>query len=417
MRKVPIILLFVILFANIAVAQTIKVNPDGVNVNTSGATTVFLTFGSVANFRAAEATWCGELIPAAPDIGFKCNPATIFGALPGRFDQSRSSGNAGFTDIMSIPPSVSRRAYQAAQDGAVSSFFYVRRFVNASGGPDEFVPVTCRLSGGGARTPFALTDVKVSFAGTTAENPIVFVKQGERPPQIKAEIAYNGTGRLRGRWEVALPGEELPDEDDLLTEASLPIEQRGLQRRYRQLSRFNLFLPPSGKYTLAGPEVARLPVTIEGPYLVLLRIEASDDKEGDSNLVVVGAGPGVVHSGAVAGFPMPVLRYFVGSGQPATVDSLRLLLPAENAQIPVAQTVEFSWTEIASAAVYQLEVADEAGQVVLAAMLQPATLSYRAPSFLREKAANAGLQWRVIAIDQSGAKTAETPWRRLRFTN
>jgi hypothetical protein len=222
---------------------------------------------------------------------------------------------------------------------------------------------------------------------------------------------------LRGRWEVALPGEELPDEDDLLTEASLPIEQRGLQRRYRQLSRFNLFLPPSGKYTLAGPEVARLPVTIEGPYLVLLRIEASDDKEGDSNLVVVGAGPGVVHSGAVAGFPMPVLRYFVGSGQPATVDSLRLLLPAENAQIPVAQTVEFSWTEIASAAVYQLEVADEAGQVVLAAMLQPATLSYRAPSFLREKAANAGLQWRVIAIDQSGAKTAETPWRRLRFTN
>jgi hypothetical protein len=50
-------------------------------------------------------------------------------------------------------------------------------------------------------------------------------------------------------------------------------------------------------------------------------------------------------------------------------------------------------------------------------MLQPATLSYRAPSFLREKAANAGLQWRVLAIDQSGAKTTETPWRRLRFTN
>jgi hypothetical protein len=158
-------------------------------------------------------------------------------------------------------------------------------------------------------------------------------------------------------------------------------------------------------------------VTIEGPYLVLLRIEASDDKEGDSNLAVVGAGPGVVHSGAVAGFPMPVLRYFVGGGQPANTNSLRLLLPAENAQIPAAQTIEFSWTEIASAALYQLEVADEAGQVVLAAMLQPATLSYRAPSFLREKAANAGLQWRVIAIDQSGAKTADTPWRRLQFTN
>lgn len=418
MRKLAASFCFILLFAPGVMAQTIKVNPDGVNVNTSGATTVFLTFGPVASFRAAEATWCGELITAAPDIGFKCNPATIFGSLPGRFDQSRSSGAAGFTDIMSIPPSVSRRAYQAAQAGAVSSFFYVRRFVNTSGGPDEFVPVTCRLSGGGARTPFALTEVKVSFAGTTTENPIVFVKQGERPPQIKAEIAYNGTGRLRGRWEVALPGEELPDEDDLLTEASLPIEQRGLQRRYTQLSRFNLFLPPSGKYTLAGPEVARLPVTIEGPYLILLRIEASDDKEGDSNLGVVGAGPGVVHSGAVAGFPMPVLRYFVGSGTgaPANAGSLSQTLPAENATLPAGHNVDFTWTALANAALYQLEITDEAGNAILSALLQPPVTSYRAPSWLREKAAGAPLQWRVIALDQSGNKNGETTWRRLRLT-
>ena len=141
------------------------------------------------------------MIPAAPDIGFKCNPATIFGCLPARSDFSARSGNQGFTDIMSIPASVSRRAYQAAQDGAASSFFYVRRFINPSGGPDEFVPVTCRMSGGGARTPFALTDVKLSFE---SDKPILLVKPGERIPRVKAEISYNGTGRLNA-WEIVSP--------------------------------------------------------------------------------------------------------------------------------------------------------------------------------------------------------------------
>ncbi|MCI0391479.1 MAG: hypothetical protein MOB07_22280 [Acidobacteria bacterium] len=408
-------LFFIFLFAPGVIAQTIKVNPNGVNVNVNGATTVFLTFGPVGNFRPAEGTWCGELIPATPDNGFRCNPATIFGSLPGRFDLSKSSGNLGFTDIMSIPPSVARRDYQAAQDGATSSFFYVRRFINAAGGPDEYVPVTCRLSGGGARTPFDLTDVRVSFDTQTPDNAIVLVVPGQKPPAIKAEITYNGTGRLRGRWEVILPGEQLPEEFDLLTEASLPIEQRGQQRRYTQLSRFNHFLPPAGRYTLAGPDVSRLPTTLDGPYLVLLRIEATDDKEADSNLLSLGVGPGVVHSGAVAGFPIPVLRYFVGSGQPGGNLALRLLTPAENERAMVGQPTEFSWTRMDGAALYQLEIADQAGQPIVSALLQPLTLNYRAPSWLRDTAPGAGLQWRISALDQTGAKIAETPWRNLQM--
>jgi hypothetical protein len=241
------------------------------------------------------------------------------------------------------------------------------------------------------------------------------VKAGEKPSPIKAEIAYNGTGRLRGRWEVVLPGEQLPEEQDLLTEASLPIEQRSMQRRYTQLGRFNVFLPPSGKYTLAGPDVSRLPVTIEGPYLLLLRIETTDDKEGDSNLAALGVGPGIVHGGAVAGFPMPVLRYFVGSGQPARANSLRLLLPSVNSTIAAGQVIDFSWTEVAGVTLYQLEIADEAGQVILAAALQAGTPSYRAPPWLREKTAGAELQWRVAALDQNGIKLEESLWQKLQL--
>jgi len=415
--------IFLFLSAPAVIAQTIRVNPTGVNVNTSGATTVFLTFGPVRNFRPAEGTWCGELIPAAPDNGFRCDPATIFGSLPGRFDRSKSSGNLGFTDIMSIPPSVARRAYQAAQTGSISSFFYVRHFINLGGGgpdrgpggPDEYVPVTCRLTGGGARAPFALTDVKVSFDTEAAENAIVFVAPGHKPPAIKARIAYNGTGRLRGRWEVALPGEQPPEDFDLLTEATLPVEQRARQRRYTQISRFNLFLPPTGKYTLDGPDVARLPATLEGPYLVLLRIEATDDKEADSDLSALGVGAGVVHNGAVAGFPIPVLRYFVGSGQAGDAPRLRLLSPVENTPVAAGQPIEFNWAQAPGAALYQLEIADQSGQVMLSALLQPLTLNYRAPSWLREAALGVVLQWRVSALDQNGAKTVETPWRRLQL--
>ena len=100
-----------------ALAQ-IRVHPTGVNVNSQGATTVFLTFGGLTGYQPVEALWCSRLSPAAPDVGLRCDPSTILGSLPVRYDQStRATGS--LTDIMSIPPSVARRAYQAAEFAAV----------------------------------------------------------------------------------------------------------------------------------------------------------------------------------------------------------------------------------------------------------------------------------------------------------
>ncbi|HEY7544053.1 MAG TPA: hypothetical protein VID27_04180, partial [Blastocatellia bacterium] len=346
-----------------------------------------------------------------PDLGFKCNPATIFGCLPARLDLSTRSGAGGFTDIMSIPPSVARRAYQAAQDGQTSSFFYVRRFINKAGGPDEFVAVTCRMSGGGARTPFALTDVKISFA---IDKPILMINPGEKLPPIKAEIAYNGTGRLKGRWEIVEPGDEPPAVRDLLTEATLPIEERAMQRRYKRVGVFNYFLPPGGKFTLPGPDVSQIPTTAKGQYMILLRIEAADDKEADSSLAAVGAGAGVVHSGAVAGFPLPPLRYFVGSGTDAQASShLALLLPVENSVRQADKPIDFSWSEAQQAAFYRLEVTDAQGQAIFSALTLPGTGAYRAPSWIKDKAGDGNLLWRVVALDQNGNPVSETAWRKL----
>jgi hypothetical protein len=413
MNRMLIAIAICTISAVVARAQNVQVNPTGVNVNPSTGTTVFLTFGRVlGSLRPAEAIWCGELIPAAPDLGLKCDPATIFGSLPARYNLSRSSGNLGFTDVMSIPPSVARRAYQAAIDGADSRFFYVRRFANLSGGPDEYVNVTCRLASGGARTPFALTDAQLLFE---PDLPIVFVRPSALMPKIKANIQYNGTGRLKGRWEVVAPGEELPTDFDLLPEGSLPFEQRGNQRRYTQLSRFNVFLPPVGRFTLDGPDPARLPRNVEGAYLILLRIEASDDKEGDSDLSAIGVGPGVVHSGGLSGFALPVLRYFVGASESQAAAPLTLISPAEGATVNSVQSPLFTWAENQTGAFVRLEVTDRNDKPLLNSILPMGTLHYHAPSWLRLKAIDGNLRWRLVMFDQAGQQIAAAPWRGLRL--
>jgi len=398
------------------------------NVYSQGATTVFLTYGNLGGYRPADTAWCGEVTPASPDIGMKCAPGTIYGTLPSRFDVSRRSGNQGYTDIVSVPASIARKAYQAAAAGEGSEFFYVRRLVNPSGGPDQFVAVTMRLSGNGAGVPFSLTDVQLVFGAkagppATGSDPLVlFVEPGGKIPPIRAEIKYTGVGRLKGRWEVARPGDPLPEPRDLLSEASLPVEERGTQARFTQIARFNVFLPPGGRYTLPGPNPLQIPNKIPGQYLLLFRVEASDDRENDSDLSEVGAGAGVAHAGGAAGFPMPVLRYVVGGGSDAATTTataapdLALLSPADGRTLPLGAAVDFVWAESEQAAFYRLEIVGANGKPILSAAFPRGVTRYRAPSWLKDKAGNGSLRWRVLALDQAGAQLSATPLRSLRLT-
>ena len=100
---------------------------------------------------------------------------------------------------------------------------------------------------------------------------------------------------------------------------------------------------------------------------MLLRVESSDDKEADSDLSAVGVGPGVVHSGAVAGFPVPPLHYFVGSGVPPTINyGASLLAPADNESHAHSEALDFKWSEVENAAIYKLELVtlDQAGRPI-----------------------------------------------------
>ncbi len=424
-RFIAIVLFFVCSTAQALAQNEIKVNPTSVNVYSQGATTVFLTYGNLGAYVPAETTWCGDIQPATPAIGFTCVPGTIYGTLPRRFDVSRRSGTNGYTDVVSVPASVARKAYQAAAAGQDSQFFYVRRFTNPNGGVDQFVAVTMRLTGNGIAAPFSLTDVQLGFGQSTGisasgqEPQVLFVEPGKKPPAVRAEIKYTGSGRLRGRWEVVRPGEPLPDERDLLPESSLPVEERGSQARFTQISRFNVFLSSGGRYTLQGPDASKLPTQVPGQYLILLRIEASDDGLNTSDLSVVGAGRSAVSSGAAAGFPLPVLRYVVGGGDNtqdvAAPGTFLSLLPKDGTTLPASQIAEFVWSENQQARLYRLEIEDDNGKLIHSALLKASVRIYRAPSWLKDKAGDSSLRWRVIALDETGKTIGGTARRSLRF--
>ena len=416
MKSAVLLILFVCVCVARSSAQTISVSPSEATVYSQGATSVFLTFGNLGNRRPVESTWCGALVPAAPDLGMKCDPATIFGRLPVRYNQSRLSGNNAYTDIMSITPSVARRAYLDAAHGAIATFYYVRRFTSTNGGVDEFVPVTLRLAGNGAAVPFSLTNVRLLWDG--GNKTIPFVKSGERLPPITAEIFYTGTGRLIGRWEIVKPGEEAPTQRDLLPQSSLPVEERGTQHRFTEVKRFNVFLAPGGRTLIPGPEDLRIEKTVAGKYLLLLRIEAAQDGLNRSNLQSVNAGQGTVDSGGVAGFAMPVLRYYVGTGGDSHADEFNAadnaFAPADETEFTPAQTILFNWPIIAEAKYYRLEIEDLNGARMFSAILLRDTHTYRAPAGLFAGSGNKVLRWRVAAFGAGGKPLNETPPRTLR---
>jgi hypothetical protein len=388
-------LLFLTLCLSLSAASQVTVSPDNLTAYSQGATSSYLTFSNVVDLRPAEATWCGDLIPAGPDIGSRCDPTSIFGVLPGRYDQSSLNGPR-YTDIMSITPTVARRAYTDAVQGNDSRFFYVKHFVSTNGGPDQFVPVTIRLSGNGAGVPFSLTGVKLQWQ--QGEKVVPFIRPDDKLPRITAEIRYTGTGRLKGRWELVRPGDELPEARDLLSEATLPVEERGRQRRYALLNRFDVNLPPGGTYSLPGPENWRIDKSIEGMYLLLFRVEAGDALNSTS-----GIGNRGITTGGVAGFSMPTLRYYIGN---SSNTSIQQIAGTGDELVFKAPPIVLRWPAVADARLYRIDIEDQEKNVFTAMVLPPG-VQYQVPSFIRELASAKPLVWKVTAIGDAG-KVIET---------
>jgi hypothetical protein len=126
-----------------------------------------------------------------------------------------------------------------------------------------------------------------------------------------------------------------------------------------------------------------------------------------------------VHNGAVAGFPIPALRYVVGTGgselsAARAPNAIRLLVPQENAGLEAGHAVDFAWSDVARAALYEVQIETDDGQAVLNAVLARGTLRYSAPPWLAERAGGKSLRWRVVALGAGGSIVVRSAWRRLR---
>jgi len=273
------------------------------------------------------------------------------------------------------------------------------------------------LGAGGAGAPLALTNVRLR---AESEVPVLFVRRGDRPPPLVAEIAYTGTGRLRGRWEVVLPGQQPPTRHDLLTEGSLPPAERGLQRRYLELERFSVMLLPTGRFTLRGPDPARLPTWADGTHMILLRIEASDDGLSDTRIAGPAGAQAVVHNGAAASFSMPVLRYVVGGSRTTAASAssaarrIRLRLPTPEALVRPDSALILSWVVEPDVARYRVEVERLGdGERALSAIVGPGVGAYEVPPFVLGRAmGSGGLRWRILALDGGGRQIGRSEWRK-----
>jgi len=448
-----IMLVSIMSFMAIQVQAVTGRHPTGVNVNTNGVSTVLITFHNLEpDEKPVDAFWCGEVTSSGVVVGFNpCVQGTLFGHLPKQFDFTRTTATTGIivpgcqfpldngqcpsnknqsrtgqkinaglnnlTDVMTIPTAVIRRAYQEAQRGKSSEFFYVRQFVN--NGISTYVTVTCRMGGGGARTPLALTKVDLDFNGEGYRQSVTLVKQNKQLPKLSAEIKFNGSGLLKGRWEIVRPGDVEPTRFDLLSEASLSAADRPLQKRYRLVSRFQKFLSPTGSTVIPGPDPRLLPTLEKGLYRILLRIEASNEKEGNSDTL-----EGILNTGGVAGFPMPTLRYFVGEReqfkQAKSYPPISLLLPHNKQTLP-AKRIQFTWFDLQDSsdiAIYKIEFYETTGdkRLIASALKKPGESIYKPAKSLLNKLTVPFL-WRVIAIDKDGKNLSSSQLRELSVGN
>jgi hypothetical protein len=119
----------------------------------------------------------------------------------------------------------------------------------------------------------------------------------------------------------------------------------------------------------------------------------------------------------VAGFPLPVLRYYVGGGPAGQLThEINLVSPDDKTILPSQNTIDFTWSDTATAAFYRLEVVDVGGQPLLSAVLLPGKGFYRAPPWLKEKVGQSNARWRVVLLNRQGQTIGESEWRNFRLT-
>jgi hypothetical protein len=137
---------------------------------------------------------------------------------------------------------------------------------------DAATPPSAPGTAGGAQDTLSIRQVKLVFGLNDRGATRMTVKPGEPIPAFAATLFYSGAGTLKGRWEVAQPGDELPTAAQTVPDyARRPGEPAG---SYKMIDSFFDHLPATGRASIAGPPPDRLPRDRPGTHTILFRIES-----------------------------------------------------------------------------------------------------------------------------------------------
>lgn len=121
--------------------------------------------------------------------------------------------------------------------------------------------------------PIKIQSIQLSFGPADVGPNVKFVKPGTALPTFHAYFRYQGTGSVRGRWELALPGEPSPDARARVPEQQMTAEARAAVQRYQLLDTFNITLPALSTHRLPAPDAKKIPRDLVGKYHIVLVLE------------------------------------------------------------------------------------------------------------------------------------------------
>ena len=247
-----------------------------------------------------------------------CNAGTVLGTEIASKSTVPNGFVNGFDAVVTIPEVVLNRVQQRVRTNPTNALFFVvfqlipAAGVNLGNGANVpfFVQINFRFLGGSSGAK-ALTITKIKLIATEPGYPEVrntIIDEHNRDSgEFCLEIWYTGSGQVQGWWQLWTNSHPPLTDIDLMTEASLPENQRRLQRRFFQLKRIREYFGPSGYIKLTLP-YSEIPEDLKGQMLLFPRFLATWSRRSqllDTNALV---GNRSVKAGLTFGGKIPTHR-------------------------------------------------------------------------------------------------------------
>lgn len=326
----------------------VSVTPSSVHVVRGQANTVAFTYQFSGYIIGNGTLTSNQGIFFTNDgiIGYNNSPLTV--------NINNTMGTV--TETVVIPVYIMERALERG----TAQFFYRRVFTGMIGTDTATVNVTVTGAAGGT---FGIRRIALHFENGRAETTVLKNTSGLK---AYADIRYNGTGLLKGYWEV---------DGRLLTYVSQPLSA-------------------NQQITLTTPDIPPLPTFEPGTHT--LRFV-------------------VTHPPAAQALALPALIYFVTTDETAaTPETLILKTPQDNQEVPYAP-LKFEW-QTSRSALYVVQFFEKQDDKPVFSAYTKKNY-YQLPLLVLKKSFKAGEKyyWRVTGYDRERGKTGESRTGGFRF--